>query len=173
MLTDTLRRHCLVDELQLGQELNQALHGQRQADFALMLAMLSADVQDQAWVADPPLPEVAEAQWRARFGLPPQRPLAAHDHSADQSLAMAEHLVDGGSAAVRLFDALSPEALVPAQFALGAGVWDNLPPLTREKHALARRGELLGRVPLEAPPSAMLDAIQGAQTLTRQHWQPG
>lgn len=172
MLTDTLRRHCLVDELQLGQDLNQALQGQRQADFALMLAMLSPDVQDQAWVSDPPLPEVADDHWRDHFGLPAQRPLAAHDGSMTQALTMAAQLAEGGGAAVRLFDALRPEALVPAQFALGQGVWDNLPPLTRHKHELARRGELLAHEPLHAPPGAMLDAIHDAEALTRQSWLP-
>lgn len=172
MLTDTIRRHCLVDELQLGQDLNQALQGQRQADFALLLAMLSPDVQDQAWVADPPAPETADDHWRGHFGLPAPRPLAAHDDSATQSLVMAQQLAEGGGAAVRLYDALCPEALVPAQFALGQGVWDNLPPLSRYKHELARRGELLAHDPLQAPPSAMLDAIHGAETLTRHSWLP-
>ncbi|WP_409420535.1 VC2046/SO_2500 family protein [Pseudaeromonas sp. ZJS20] len=172
MLTETIRRHCLVDELQLGQDLNQALQGQRQADFALLLAMLSSDVQDQAWVADPPLPEAADDHWRDHFGLPAQRPLAAHDGSAAHALAMAEQLAEGGAAAVRLYDALCPEALVPGQFALGHGVWDNLTPLSRHKHGLARRGELLAHVPLQAPPSAMLDAIHDADTLTRQSWLP-
>jgi len=53
MIPQTLREHYLVDELQLGQTLNQAISQGRRSEFSLLLAMLSADVEDQPWVADP------------------------------------------------------------------------------------------------------------------------
>ena len=46
MLEADIRQVYLVDELQLGQRLNQALQGGHQAEFALLLSMLSPDVTD-------------------------------------------------------------------------------------------------------------------------------
>jgi len=43
----SIRQHALIDELQLGQQLNKcALNGDR-AKFALLLSMLSSDISDQ------------------------------------------------------------------------------------------------------------------------------
>ena len=46
MIPQTLREHYLVDELQLGQTLNQAISQGRRSEFSLLLAMLSPDVED-------------------------------------------------------------------------------------------------------------------------------
>lgn len=46
MLTSDIRNEFLVDEMQLGSRLNEDIHSQNRADFALMLAMLSTDVID-------------------------------------------------------------------------------------------------------------------------------
>ena len=59
MIPQTLREHYLVDELQLGQTLNQAISQGRRSEFSLLLAMLSPDVEDQPWVADAPAIEAA------------------------------------------------------------------------------------------------------------------
>lgn len=46
MLTHEIRNQLLVDELQLGNRLNQDIQTSDHADFALLLAMLSHDVTD-------------------------------------------------------------------------------------------------------------------------------
>lgn len=46
MLTHEIRNQLLVDELQLGNRLNQDIQISDHADFALLLAMLSHDVTD-------------------------------------------------------------------------------------------------------------------------------
>ena len=68
MIADTLRRAALFDELQLGSGINQALEQQRLSDFSFMLAMLSKDVMDQAWVCDPQPTYHVQEQLRRRFG---------------------------------------------------------------------------------------------------------
>lgn len=163
MLTDTLRAHLLVDELQLGQSLNQALTDGRRSEFSLLLAMLSADVQDQPWIADKQ-PELSiDIDWRARFGLPHARPLEAEAPDLDRSACLNEMLTASGSIrAVHLQDCLLPEPLVRQQFEMDPRVWDELPLLTREKYRLAQQGRVPAREPLSAPPSDMLDSIAAA-----------
>lgn len=68
MIADTLRQAALFDELQLGSGINHALEQQRLSDFAFMLAMLSTDVMDQAWVSDPQPTYYVQEQLQRRFG---------------------------------------------------------------------------------------------------------
>lgn len=69
MISKSLRQAAKFDELQFGTSLGQALQAQRQQDFALMLAMLSPDVTDQAWVSDPVPLYKTQAQLQRQFGL--------------------------------------------------------------------------------------------------------
>ena len=66
MLTPEIRNELLVDEMQLGQRLNEDVQTQNHADFALMLSMLSQDVTDQAIFSDEKQ-KVKEVDLRAKF----------------------------------------------------------------------------------------------------------
>ncbi len=159
MTPHALREHYLVDELQLGQTLNQAISQGRRSEFSLLLAMLSPDVEDQPWVADAIPVDSASIDWRRRFELPQAKPVEAHVRSADRALAMAAQLTQGGMASVRLLECLEPEPLTLKQFQFDAEVWNNLSPLAQEKHRFYVQGEQLRHEPMQDEPAAMLDTI--------------
>ena len=159
MISDALRQHCLIDELQLEQRLNRSLQQGQQADFALLLAMLSPDVQDQAWVSDPELPDVADVNWRQRFALPPAQPLEADELTLARAEALGDLLGEGGMAAVHLQNCMQAEPLVLKQYQLSDLVWNNLSPLTQEKYRMQQAGETISRHPATAKPADMLDII--------------
>lgn len=160
MTPHALREHYLVDELQLGQTLNQAISQGRRSEFSLLLAMLSPDVEDQPWVADAQPTAVSGIDWRRRFELPRAKPVEAHEASAERALAMASQLTQGGMASVRLLECLEPEPLTLKQFQLDSEVWNNLSPLAQEKHRFYVQGETLRHDPMQDVPAAMLDTIQ-------------
>ena len=166
MLTGVLRDQLLIDELQLGQNLNQAIHEGRRSDFGLLLALLSPDVQDQPWVADR-LPEApASKDWRQHFSLPAARPLECDEQSPDRMAAYHQAAAQGGQAACRLLDCLHPEALVIEQYQLDPQVLDDMPLLAREKYLLAREGQRTQHGALDTlPPAAMLESIAGAEEM--------
>jgi hypothetical protein len=159
MTPHALREHYLVDELQLGQTLNQAISQGRRSEFSLLLAMLSPDVEDQPWVADAIPADTTSIDWRRRFELPKVKPLEAHVQSADRAMAMAAQLTQGGLAAVHLQECLEPEPLTLKQFQFDSEVWNNLSPLAQEKHRFYVQGEPILRDPMTDKPTAMLDTI--------------
>lgn len=163
MISHTLRDQLLIDELQLGQSLNQAVHEGRRGDFALLLAMLSPDVEDQPWVADA-LPSATQTiDWRRRFELPRARPLQADAMSAERAVAITATVQQGDLTTARLLDCLDPEPLLRQQYALDPLVWENMSPLIQQKYQLAREGTSVAHDPLaQLPPAAMLDSISAA-----------
>ena len=153
MISQTLREHFLVDELQLGQTLNQAISQGHRSEFSLLLAMLSPDVEDQPWVADQLVTASDPVDWRRKFELPKARPLAADAASHQRAVSVGGFVASGGLVAAPLLDCLPP-------------VGENISPLTQRKYQLAREGEQVAHDPLaNLPPAAMLDSIEGASTL--------
>ena len=70
----------LVNELQLGEQLNTCIHAKRRSDFSLMLAMLTDDVRAHSQFSLP-LTEVevvdtTDTSLRKTFHLPEPAPLA-------------------------------------------------------------------------------------------------
>ncbi|WP_369814923.1 VC2046/SO_2500 family protein [Moritella sp. JT01] len=98
MYVQSIRQHALIDELQLGQQLNKCtLNGDR-AKFSLLLSMLSSDITDQKQI------EIKHT---------------AVDTSAYDAARMArlnEYAANNNMAALRLEICFSPE--------VGAGVGD-------------------------------------------------
>ncbi len=162
MISESVRQQCLVDELQLGQGLNHALQQGHRAEFSLLLAMLSPDVQDQAWVHDEPQLEMATEEWRRRFTLPPIKPLEASVTSQERAVVLAEQLAAGGMAAVRLQECMQPEPLSLKQYLIPEPVWRNLPPLAQAKYQSHKAGEVLEYSEPSAAPAAILDSIADA-----------
>ena len=122
----------LVNELQLGQQLNQAVSRGERSDFGLLLAMLSADVRDQAqFHLETPKEEVLfeQAALRERFQLPKEQSLVADEAGEAHSLALGQVAQEQGLAAARLEQALSPEPLtyeLHRREGLAMEVYDNL-----------------------------------------------
>ena len=166
MISQTLREHFLVDELQLGQTLNQAISQGHRSEFSLLLAMLSPDVEDQPWVADQLVTASDPVDWRRKFELPKARPLAADAASHQRAVSVGEFVASGSLLTAHLLDCLEPEPLIHQQYELDPLVWENMSPLTQRKYQLAREGESVVRDPLaNLPPAAKLDSIEGASTL--------
>lgn len=164
MLEADIRQVYLVDELQLGQRLNQALQGGHQAEFALLLSMLSPDVTDAPQHGGIEAPSKAEADLRARFGLqPPQRSYAENsDFEREQKLT--ELFAAQGQNAVHLACCLRPEPLVPVKHDLSPDVFNELPPLKQEKVRRRFAGEKLSydALPGSIGGFAVLDEISEA-----------
>ncbi|MFT5879398.1 MAG: hypothetical protein ACI86X_000501 [Moritella sp.] len=88
----SIRQHALIDELQLGQQLNRcALNGDR-AKFALLLSMLSSDISDQK---------------QSQFEPAPQR---VFEHDASRMARLNQYAVSNNLAAMRLEICFSPES---------------------------------------------------------------
>lgn len=88
-LMQPLRNQLLVDELQLGGQLNQCVRNAQPATFGLLLAMLSQDMCDQPrFDAAQASGRATEEELRRRLQLPP-RPLA---RSAGEYCTQAVHL---------------------------------------------------------------------------------
>lgn len=148
MLEARIRDLYLVDELQLDQRLNQALQGGHQAEFALLLAMLSPDVTDAPLSADAKAPKQAELDLRKRFELPPAQPSYAGPADYVRSAAQSEVLATQGLRQVFLGQCLQRDPLVPMKHDLSPEVYNDLPPLSQEKVRRAFAGEKVERLPL-------------------------
>lgn len=72
MLTHEIRNQLLVDELQLGNRLNQDIQISDHADFALLLAMLSHDVTDNPEFSSSES-KLKEENLRKKFNLLPEQ----------------------------------------------------------------------------------------------------
>ncbi|MBY5991905.1 VC2046/SO_2500 family protein [Ferrimonas balearica] len=101
----------LVNEWQLGNALNQAVHQDRRGDFGLLLSMMVQDVryhgsfellkdEDQQ-----PLP------LRRRFDLPEAAPLSGEYRDSGRAAACAAAFHQGGLLQSRLQHCLQPEPL--------------------------------------------------------------
>ena len=133
MLTPEIRNELLVDEMQLGQRLNEDVQTQNHADFALMLSMLSQDVTDQAIFSDEKQ-KVKEVDLRAKFKLPKEQKQYATASDFDRGSEMTALFARDGFTSVFLaqFDRdIKPE------------VFSQLAPLKQEKLRKVNQGKVL------------------------------
>ncbi|WP_064602699.1 VC2046/SO_2500 family protein [Photobacterium sp. J15] len=111
MQIHTLDKAQLINEVQLGGQLNHAVEGGRRADFALMLAMLSPDHLETVPVDAPPPKGKTEAELRAYFELRDPQPLTTSEHCYENAAAQAKAFHESGLNGVRLLQELQPTAL--------------------------------------------------------------
>lgn len=140
----------LVNELQLGQQLNHAVSEGQRGEFGLLLAMLSKDVQDQAQFHLEDTSEVLfeQPKLREQFQLPPEQPLVADEMGESYSLALGQVAQQQGLTAARLMHASQPAALdyeMGMREGLSEEIFDNLGPHT------AARFTGKTKVPTQAP----------------------
>ena len=136
MLTNSIRERFLVDELQLGEALNASLQQGERAHFALLLSMLSDDLLDSPPFSDSSTVAAfkeKDTKLRQYFSIGPPAPLDAKNASIEETEFRSLLVHEGGTSAVRLFDAVIPEPLVCHQFELPANVWNELSPLKQAK----------------------------------------
>lgn len=111
MLTHEIRNQLLVDELQLGNRLNQDIQTSDHADFALLLAMLSHDVTDN--------PEFSSSEYKLKEedlrknSTFCQSKKYAETTDFDRAQAITEQFANYGMTQVFLSECLRAEPLVP------------------------------------------------------------
>lgn len=111
MHVHTLDRAGLINELQIGTGISQAvLHGRR-ADFSLMLALFSNDVRDTTPVEAIEQVETTEDVLRQRFELQAPQTLRSDQSSYQISARQADLFHQGGLASAKLSHYLTPEVL--------------------------------------------------------------
>ncbi|MCG6230588.1 VC2046/SO_2500 family protein [Vibrio furnissii] len=111
MHVHTLDKAGLINELQIGTGISQAvLHGRR-ADFSLMLALFSNDVRDTTPVEAIEQVETTEDVLRQRFELQAPQTLRSDQSSYQISARQAELFHQGGLASAKLSHYLTPEVL--------------------------------------------------------------
>ena len=108
MLDEKLRDKVLVDELQLGNRLNESVASGDRADFQLLLSMLSADVCD-APQFNRKLSQKEPENLRERFALGKEQRFYADKQDFSKGIIQSQLLHDEGMGAVFLNDCLAPE----------------------------------------------------------------
>ena len=159
MLDMEIRNSLLVDELQLGTRLNEAVsHGNR-ADCALMLAMISHDVTDDASVVDPVKTKPEPADLRKTFSLLPERSFYAEAQDFGMEDRIGECVAKGASATVQLLLAERGEPLAVREDGIGHDVRANMSLLARAKADSVLAGTAVARVPYDLRTLAIVDAV--------------
>jgi len=114
-----VENHLLINEIQLGNKLNECVHSKRRSDFSLMLAMLTDDAREFSEFAlpDNTLPselsddEHNELTLRSFFKLPQKASLALNDVSELEQFNEAHLTQQSDLASIHLSNALAPKAL--------------------------------------------------------------
>ena len=115
MNIQSLTSNLLVEELQLGEQLNHCVHSDRRSDFALMLSMLTDDVlahsQFKLPETEQPNTVSSEDLLRKEFELPDKQRLAL-DSIEDINEFSQAHLIEAKHlTALHLAQALTPKPL--------------------------------------------------------------
>jgi hypothetical protein len=113
--TESVDSHILVHELQLGEQLNESVHSDRRADFSLLLAMLSDDVQQHSQFSLPQtvnkVVNVDDTTLRKEFQLPNKAPLALSEKSDISIFDQAKLIKKTSLAGLHLSNVLQPKPL--------------------------------------------------------------
>jgi len=142
MLTSNIRNQYLVDEMQLGERLNQDVHESNFADFSLMLAMISQDLTDHP-LYNPKQLEEKEVDLRKKFHLLPEIKKYAQESDFDRAQFLTESFHSDGMTQVFFSQCLKAEPLTPFQRELSPEVFSELTPLKQEKLRKEYEGKAL------------------------------
>ena len=105
----------LVNELQLGEQLNACIHAKRRSDFSLMLAMLTDDVRAHSQfslpVTEVELVDTTDDSLRKTFHLPDPAPLAIKNTEQLARFDQAALVENDQLMTILLQGVLQPQAL--------------------------------------------------------------
>ncbi|MEG3755285.1 VC2046/SO_2500 family protein [Psychromonas arctica] len=131
MNIEQLKQQAVINEWQLGQQLNTAVHTGARDKFNLLLSFLSDDARDFAQFDVKANPEAAtkNEDLRAYFELPASQPLLNAGPSTKLLAELNEDLHQAKLADIRLKQLLSNEAVLSRnkQSTLPLDIIDNLP----------------------------------------------
>ena len=115
MLTESVDSQILVHELQLGEQLNESVHSARRADFSLLLAMLTDDVQSHSQFFLPKtttdVKTTNDEILRKEFDLPEKAPLSLDENHTTLLFNQSELIQKNNLAQLHLSNVLSPKPL--------------------------------------------------------------
>ena len=111
MQTQSLDNLQLINEIQLGTHLDHAVEGGRRADFALMLALLSSDLNENIPVDATPIETPSSQQLRAYFEIPASQPLSSTPTCYQRAAEQAQAFHQASLTSTRLLAQLQPTAL--------------------------------------------------------------
>ncbi len=130
----------LIEELQLGNQLNQSIHGDRRSDFSLMLSMLTDDVRAHSQFSLPLSSDTASknspSTLRKQFDLPNERALGLKDVNEIKKFSQAQLVSQNNMVNIHLTDCLSPNPLAfrdDAQF-VATNVMSNTSLYCQQQH---------------------------------------
>ncbi|RQW64173.1 VC2046/SO_2500 family protein [Vibrio viridaestus] len=101
----------LINEIQCGSNVNQAISSNRRADFALLLAMLSSDARESTPVEVVTQTETNDAVLAKQFGIRDRQPLTSSQDSYSNSANIAQQFHEAGISSAKLKHYLTPEPL--------------------------------------------------------------
>ncbi|MGL5162989.1 MAG: VC2046/SO_2500 family protein [Plesiomonas shigelloides] len=158
-MIDRIDTRVLTDELQLNGRLPTAIEQGQRKDFALLLAMLSANVCDQAQF-QMPAPETQAAS--LNLPVPPKSRLYGHNVDMQWADQRTQAFHQGGLASTWLLECLQPDPLIyPPQNTAG------LKPEVYHNLSLTERDEVQGkksRAPLDSRTQLFVSCMQAART---------
>ena len=140
--------NLVINEWQLGQQLNTAVHNGTREKFNLLLSMLSDDARDfsQFSVPSAAQSELTEAKQNLRdtFSLPDTQPLVNKGISPEQAGLMNHHLKTNKLSSIRLQYLLNNEALLSRNEAvlIDSDIKDNLSFLSQHRLAESLQTEI-------------------------------
>lgn len=164
MLDLAIRDKLLVDELQLGDSLNNALHENNRAYFDLLLSLVSNDVTDDAAVVDPKRENLNNKNLRQMFNLQERED---HIYTTNDDFVRGEVIgtlvANNDMAALHLILAMNKEPLALFSNERLNEVLTNVSPLTRAKTELLTEGEHITHRPYDLTSLAIVEAIDKAR----------
>jgi hypothetical protein len=115
LLVDDIKNDILINELQLGEKLNECIHHKERSQFSLLLAMLTDDVQAHSQFSLPRTEELSSASdednLRKLFKLPPEQALSLDGVENIEAFNQADLIQDNTLSGLYLTNALKPVPL--------------------------------------------------------------
>jgi hypothetical protein len=167
LTSGVVQKNILINETQLGEQLNECIHSDRRSDFSLMLAMLTDDVlaHSQFYQPETKITEkvISDTLLRKSFQLPKVAPLAVDKTGSLSIYNQAEHIETNQLSEIRLQSAINPVPLAFRDDAkyIPTNVLDNTSVYCQLKHNKKQDnddGSTLNRLSFNA--KAWLDNIQ-------------
>ncbi|MDO6446823.1 VC2046/SO_2500 family protein [Colwellia sp. 1_MG-2023] len=147
METQSVNCNLLVEELQLGEQLNHCVHSERRADFALMLSMLTDDVlahsQFKLPHTDNSPAKTSEDTLRKTFELPKKQRLALENMEQINEFSQAKLIEQQQLSTLHLTQALTPQPLAfrDDKTHISATVLSNTRLYCQQQHQLKKQTE--------------------------------
>lgn len=156
MNTQSINSNLLVDELQLGEQLNHCVHNERRSDFSLMLSMLTDDVRAHSQFKLPLTinDEVTSSEQllRKSLELPDSPRLSLSSLDDIDEFSQAQFIENNQLESVHLSQALNPAPLAfrDDKFHVESSVMTNTTLYCQQQHKSRQSEQQLQRMNFNA-----------------------